>query len=113
MEVPRVPVGMLEPEAPLAEVHLAGDAGIDHPLQRAVDGGAADPLILAADQIDQIVGGEVAFLAQEHVDDEIALAGTLAAGRSKALDEGTSERIPSAQARSSKCSNRNRGRCRP
>ena len=38
-------------------------------------------VILAADQIDEIVGAEVPFLAQEDVDDEIALAGALAAGR--------------------------------
>ena len=59
MKVPRVPVRMLEAEPALAEVDLAGDARVDHPLQRAVDGGAADPLILAADEIDQIVGAEV------------------------------------------------------
>ena len=42
MEVARVPVRGLEAEAPFAEIDLAGDAGVDHPLQRAVDGGAAD-----------------------------------------------------------------------
>ena len=90
MEVPRMPVRMLEAEAALAEIDLAGDAGVDHPLQRAVDGRAADPLILAPDQIDEIVGGEVSFLAQEHVDDEIALAGALAARGPQAVDVGGS-----------------------
>ena len=86
MEVPRVPVRVLEPEPALAEVDLAGDAGVHHPLERAVDGRAADPLILAADEIDEIVGAEVSLLAQEHVDDAVALAGPLAAGRPQAVD---------------------------
>ena len=59
VEVPRLAVGVLEPEAAFAEVDLAGDAGVHHPLQRAVDGGAADALIFLADQIDEIVGAEV------------------------------------------------------
>ena len=87
MKVARMPVGVLEAEAAFAEVDLARDARIDHPLQRAVDSGAADPLIFAADQVDEIVGGEVAFLAQEDIDDEVALAGTLAPGRTQTLDE--------------------------
>ena len=84
MEVPRLAVGVLEAEAALAEVDLAGDAGVHHPLQRAVDGGAADALVFALDQIDEIVGAEVPLLAQEHVDDLVALAGALAAGRASA-----------------------------
>ena len=80
MEMPRLPVGMLEAESPFAEVDLAGDAGIHHPLQGAVDGGAADALIFAANQVNEIVGAEVAFLAQEHIDNLFPLAGTLAAG---------------------------------
>ena len=44
--------------------------------------------ILAADQVDEVVGGEVAFLAEEDVDDEVALAGALAAGRAQAVDVG-------------------------
>ena len=42
MEVTRLAVRMLEAEPALAEVDLARDAGVDHPLQCAVDGGAAD-----------------------------------------------------------------------
>ena len=79
MEVARLAVGVLEPEPALAEVDLARDAGVHHPLQRAVDGGAADALVFAADQIDEIVGAEVAFLAQEHIDDLLPLARALAA----------------------------------
>ena len=58
--------------------------GIDHPLQRAVDGGAADAVIFVADEIDEIVGAEMPFLAQEHVDDLLALAGALAASPASA-----------------------------
>ena len=86
MEVPGMPVGMLEAEPAFAEVDLAGDAGVDHPLQRAVDGRAADSLILASDEVDEIVGGEVALLAEEDVDDQVALARALAAGWPKALE---------------------------
>src|SRR5437762_13545687 len=75
MEVTRLPVGMLEAEPPFAEIDLAGDPGVHHPLQRAVDGGAADPLIFAADEIDEVVGAEVSFLAQEYGDDLVPLAG--------------------------------------
>ena len=85
--MPRMPVGMLEAEPALAEVDLTRDPRVDHPLKRAVDGGAADSLIFAADQIDEVVGGEVAFLAQEDIDDEVALAGTLTPGRAQTLDE--------------------------
>src|SRR5262249_16214798 len=49
VEVPRVPVGVLEAETALAEVDLPRDAGVHHPLQGAVDGGAADSLVLAPD----------------------------------------------------------------
>src|SRR6266498_1634760 len=36
MEVTRLPVGMLEAKPPFAEIDLAGDPGVHHPLQRAV-----------------------------------------------------------------------------
>ena len=79
MKVARLPVGMLEAEAAFAEIDFAGDARVDHPLQRAVDGRAADAVIFAADEIDQIVGAEMAFLAQEHIDDLFPLAGSFPA----------------------------------
>src|SRR5262245_5474350 len=87
MEMARMPVRVLEPEASFAEVHLPRDARVDHPLQRAINRRTADPLIFAADQIDEIICGEMSFLAEEDVDDEIALARPLAAGRAKTLDE--------------------------
>ena len=83
---------MLEAEPALAEIDLAGDARIHHPLQRAVDRGAADPLILALDQIDEIVGAEVSLLAEEHVDDQVALAGALGAGRPQPVEIGNGRR---------------------
>ena len=82
----RVPVRVLEAEPALAEIHLARDARVHHPLQRAVDGGAADALVLAADQIDEVVGAEVSLLAEEHVHDPIALAGPLAPFRPEARE---------------------------
>ena len=65
MEVPRMPIRRLEPGTAFAEIDLAGDAGVDHPLQRAVDRGAADAGLLAAHEIEQIVGAEVAFLLRK------------------------------------------------
>src|SRR5258705_2484691 len=81
MEVPRLAVGVLEAEAAFAEIDLAGDAGVHHPLHRPVDGCAADALIFAANQVDEVVGAEMSFLAQEHVDDLFPLARPLAAVR--------------------------------
>ena len=80
-------VGVLEAEPAVAEVDAPRDAGVDHPLQRAIDRGAADPRVLAADQIDEIVGAEVPLLPEEDVDDEVALAGAAPAGRPVRLDE--------------------------
>ena len=88
MKVPRMPVGVLEAEAAFAEVHLARDAGVDHPLQRAVDRGPADAMIFALDEVDEIVGAQVSLLAEEHVDDQVALAGPLGAGRPKLIEVG-------------------------
>ena len=88
MEVPRVPVRVLEAEAALAEIDLAGDARIDHPLERAVDRGAADPLVFAADDVEEIVGAEVPLLLEEHVQDEVALARPLGARRPEPIDVG-------------------------
>ena len=82
----RVPVRVLEAEPAFAEVDLAGDARVHHPLQRAVDGRAADAAIFLADEIDEVVGAEVPFLAEEHVDDEVAFAGPFASSRAHAFD---------------------------
>ena len=86
MKVARVAVGRLEPRTALAEIDLAGDAGAHHPLQRAVDGGAADSRILAADEVAKIVRAQMTLLAQEDAEDAVAFAGALAAGRAQARD---------------------------
>jgi hypothetical protein len=85
MKVARMPVGMLEAETAFAEIDLARDAGLHHPLQRAVDGGAAQSVIFALDEIDEIIGAQMSLLAEEHVDDQIAFAGPLGAGRSQTI----------------------------
>jgi hypothetical protein len=38
-------------------------------------------MVVAANQIDQIVGAEVSFLTQEDIDNLLPLAGALATGR--------------------------------
>ena len=66
VEVARMAVRRLEARAPFAEIDLARDAGVHHPLQRAIDRRAADAGILAADEIEEIVGADVAFLGQKN-----------------------------------------------
>ena len=80
MEMARLTVRVLEPESPLAEVDLAGNARINHLLQRAIHGCTADAVILTSNEIDQIVGAEMSFLTQEDVDNLLSLTGALAAG---------------------------------
>src|SRR6185503_8562972 len=93
MEMPRLTVRMLETESAFAEVDLASNASVHHPLQSAVDGGAADAVVFFANQVDEIVGAEMTFLTQEDVDNLLPLAGALAArGRQPAeIREGTHE----------------------
>ena len=86
VKVPGMAVRVLEAEAAFAEIDLARDARFDHPLQRAVDGGPADAMIFALDQIDEIVGAQVSLLAEEDVDDQIALARPLRAGRAEPIE---------------------------
>src|ERR1043165_911056 len=86
VKVTRLTVGVLEAETAFAEIDLARDAGVDHPLQGAVDSRAADAVIFAAYQVDEIVGAEVAFLAQEDVDDLFALARPFSASRLQAAE---------------------------
>jgi hypothetical protein len=90
MKMPRMPIRVLEAETAFAEIDLAGDPRVLHPLQRAVDRGAADLVVLAPDQIDEIVGAEVTFLAEKDVDDEVALARALATRRTNAVEIGGS-----------------------
>jgi len=80
MEMTGLTIGVLEPESPLAKVDLAGDARINHPLQGAIHRCTADAVIITSNEIDQIVGAEMAFLSQEDVDNLLALAGALATG---------------------------------
>src|SRR5688572_13900222 len=87
MEVPGLAVGMLEPESSLAEIDLAGDTRIDHPLQGAIDGRAADAVIVPPNEIDEIVGAEMPFLPQEDVDNLLPFAGALATGRLEPAEE--------------------------
>ena len=84
VEVPRMAVGGLESRTAFAEIDLAGDPGVHHPLQRAVDGRATDPGILLADEVAQIICAQMAFLAQKDIEDAVAFTGTLAAGRTQA-----------------------------
>ena len=86
MKVARVAVRVLETEAAFAEIDLAGDPRVHHPLQRAIDRGAADAAIFFADEIDEVVRAEVPLLAEERVDDEVPFAGALAASRAHAFD---------------------------
>src|SRR5262245_17350558 len=79
VEVARLAVRMLETESTLAEIHFAGDAGVNHPLERPVHRRATDSMVFASDQIDEVVGAEVSLLAEEDVDDLFALARALAA----------------------------------
>jgi len=88
MEMAGLPVRVLEPEPPLPEVDLAGDTRVHHPLQRAIDGGAADAMVVLADQVEQIVGAQVSFLAQEYIDDLLPFARALAAFRLQPAEIG-------------------------
>src|SRR5205814_6057350 len=97
VKVPRMAVRVLEAEASLAEIDFSCDPRIDHPLQRAVHGGAADSRraltvalrgILAPDEVEQIVGGEMSLLSKEHIHDQVALAGAFAAGGADTLEVG-------------------------
>ena len=93
MEMPRLTVRVLEAESAFTEIDFASDASVHHPLQSAVDGGAADAVVLFAYQIDEIVSAEMTFLTQEDVDNLLPLAGALAARRRQPAEirEGTHE----------------------
>jgi hypothetical protein len=81
VEVAGVAVGRLEARAAFTEIDLAREPRVDHPLQRAVDRGAADAAILAAHEVEQIVRAQVSLLAQKNREDAIAFTGALAPGR--------------------------------
>jgi len=89
MEMPRMAVRRLEAEAAFAEIHLARNARLFHPLERAVHGGAADAVIVFADEVDEIRQRSDACLAKKHADDLVALARmpcVNARGRDRARD---------------------------
>ena len=75
----RMAIGRLEAGPAFAEIHLARDPGFHHPLQRPVDGGAADARRLTPYEVEQIVCAQVTFLLEEDPEDLIALGGMLAA----------------------------------
>ena len=84
MKMPGMPVRRLVPRSAFAEIHLARDVGVDHPLERPVHGRAANSRFLPADDVEEIVGAEVTRLTQKYTEDAVALAGALTAGRTKA-----------------------------
>jgi hypothetical protein len=84
MKMPRVTVSRLEAGASFAEVDFPGNAGADHPLQRAIHRGTGDTRRLAADALEEIVRADVSLLAEEYVQDAIAFAGALTADRAEA-----------------------------
>ena len=88
MEVARVPIRMLESEPAFTEIDLAGDARLLHPLERPIDRRPTDPLVVAVNQVVEIVGAEMPLVAEEHIQDELALAGPLAAGRAEGVEVG-------------------------
>ena len=75
-----------EPRETFAEVDLAREALIDHPLQRAVDGRAADAGVRASYEAEEIVGAEVAFLFEEGPQNLFALSRSFAACWTQARD---------------------------
>src|SRR5688500_10178073 len=81
-------VGMLETKTAFAEVDLARDAGFLHPLQGAVDGGAADAMVLTLYESVQIVSTQFALLFEERVDDQVSFTGSLGAGWAQAIEIG-------------------------
>ncbi len=77
--MPGMAIGGFEPRAALPEIDLARETGVDHPLKRPVDGRAANPRLFAADEIEQVVGAQMPFLAQERPENPIALGRAFAA----------------------------------
>ena len=73
-------------DRPSPKSTLRAMPGVDHPLQRAVDGGAADAGMLAAYEVEEIVGAEVAFLLEEVPENLVALGRSFAACRTQARD---------------------------
>ena len=67
-EVARLAVRMFEPESALAEIDLAGDAGIDHPLQGAIDCGDVYKGLLWHDRRMNLFGGDVLAVRLDYLE---------------------------------------------
>jgi hypothetical protein len=72
VEMAGVTVRRLESGTALPEIDLPGDAAIDHPLERAIDRGAANARMLTANEIEEVVRTQVTFLFQEGPQDLFA-----------------------------------------
>ena len=64
---------------PIVKRHLAGQAALGQQLQRAINRGKADPVVLLLHQAVELVGGEMIAGIQESTQDGVALSGVLQA----------------------------------
>ena len=71
--MPGVTAGGLEARAPLAEIDLARERGADHPVQRPVHGGPSDTGRVALNGFEELLGAHMSLLAQENLQNQIAL----------------------------------------
>ena len=103
VEVRRVTVRVLEADNALDRLDASCEAGLGHPLQRAIDGRAADVPIVAPNHLDEVVRAEVSFVAEERVDDQVALGrtpgATVAARRERSMGDCVAMARPGAGAR--------------
>src|SRR5262249_18436400 len=83
VEMTGMSVRRFESRPSLAKIDFTGDSGADHPLQRAVNRRTADPGIFFVDEIAQVIGAQMTFLAQKEVQDAVAFARPLAALRNE------------------------------
>jgi len=72
--MPRVARGRLKTEPSFAEIHFPRDARFFHPLERAVDRGAADAMVVFPDEVNEVVSAQMPGLAEKDADDLVALA---------------------------------------
>src|SRR5262249_22457295 len=77
MKMTRPPVGGLVPRSAFTEIDLAGEPLVHHPLERAVDGGAADSAVLPANEIEELICAQMSLLAEEELSDAVALGRAL------------------------------------
>ena len=86
MKMSRVPIRVFETEPALAEIDLAGNASVDHPLERPVHGRPAGRVTFRLEDVDQIISAQMPLLPQEDVDDQLALAGPSASRGAEAFE---------------------------